>query len=107
MAMDYFKVRYPGTPVVFDMSLVYIVVAFVTVLGNNVLVETFRLNSRINFGKIFLSVLSPSISYSTIFIIPPSMVKSTQVTDFRYFSAAFIVVKYETSHRFSVLKSKR
>ncbi|KAK9679136.1 hypothetical protein QE152_g40248 [Popillia japonica] len=25
MAMDYFKIRYPGTPVVFDMSLVYIV----------------------------------------------------------------------------------
>lgn len=49
--MDYFKVRYPFTPVVFDMSLVYIVVAFVTVLGNNVLVETFTLNSRINFGK--------------------------------------------------------
>ncbi|GJQ84212.1 putative nucleoside transmembrane transporter [Trypoxylus dichotomus] len=50
MAMDYFKIRYPGTPVVFDMSLVYIVVAFITVLGNNLLVETCSLNSRINFG---------------------------------------------------------
>ncbi|KAB0795972.1 hypothetical protein PPYR_10033 [Photinus pyralis] len=50
MAMDYFKVRYPGTPVVFDMSLVYIVVAFITVLGNNLLVETFTLSARINFG---------------------------------------------------------
>lgn len=50
MAMDFFKVRYPDTPVVFDMSLVYIVVAFLTVLGNNLLVETFTLNSRINFG---------------------------------------------------------
>ncbi|XP_044269593.1 equilibrative nucleoside transporter 4 [Tribolium madens] len=52
MAMDYFKVRYPDTPVVFDMSLVYIAVAFLTVLGNNLLVETFTLNSRINFGYI-------------------------------------------------------
>nr|XP_023012389.1 equilibrative nucleoside transporter 4 [Leptinotarsa decemlineata] len=52
MAMDYFKVRYPGTPVVFDMSLVYIAVALLTVLGNNLLVETFSLNSRINFGYI-------------------------------------------------------
>nr|CAI5827488.1 unnamed protein product [Callosobruchus analis] len=52
MAMDYFKVRYPGTPIVFDMSLVYIAVAFLTVLGNNLLVETFSLNSRINFGYI-------------------------------------------------------
>ncbi|XP_030757329.1 equilibrative nucleoside transporter 4 [Sitophilus oryzae] len=52
MAMDYFKVRYPGTPVVFDMSLVYIVVALLTVLANNLLVETFSLNSRINFGYI-------------------------------------------------------
>lgn len=51
MAMDYFKIRYPGTPIVFDITLVYIVVAFVTVLGNNIFVETFRLNSRINFGK--------------------------------------------------------
>lgn len=50
MAMDYFKVRYPSTPVVFDMSLVYIAVALATVLGNNLLVETFSLNSRINFG---------------------------------------------------------
>ncbi|CAH1372668.1 equilibrative nucleoside transporter 4 isoform X1 [Tenebrio molitor] len=52
MAMDYFKIRYPETPVVFDMSLVYIAVAFLTVLGNNLLVETFTLNSRINFGYI-------------------------------------------------------
>lgn len=50
MAMDYFKVRYPATPIVFDMSLVYIVVALLTVLTNNLLVETFSLNSRINFG---------------------------------------------------------
>ncbi|CAG9770893.1 unnamed protein product [Ceutorhynchus assimilis] len=52
MAMDYFKMRYNNYPVVFDMSLVYIVVALLTVLTNNLLVETFSLNSRINFGYI-------------------------------------------------------
>lgn len=51
MAMDYFKERYVGLPVVFDMSLIYIVVAFLTVLANNLLVETFSLNARINFGN--------------------------------------------------------
>ncbi|ENN78603.1 hypothetical protein YQE_04970, partial [Dendroctonus ponderosae] len=52
MAMDYFKARYPSSPVVFDMSLIYIVVAFLTVLANTLLVETFSLNARINFGYI-------------------------------------------------------
>lgn len=60
MAMDYFQVRYPESPVVFDMSLVYIGVAFFTVLANNLLVETFSLNSRINFGK---SVVSKNRTY--------------------------------------------
>lgn len=58
MAMDYFKERYEGLPVVFDMSLVYIVVAFLTVLANNLLVETFSLNARINFGGLYFSGFS-------------------------------------------------
>lgn len=61
MAMDYFKLRYPDTLVVFDMSLVYIVVAFVTVFGNNLLVETFTLNTRINFGKSQKKIDNPKI----------------------------------------------
>lgn len=51
MAVDYFQSRYPGTTVVFDMSLVYIIVAFFTVLVNNLLVETLSLNARISFGE--------------------------------------------------------
>lgn len=51
MAMDYFKMEFPSTQVVFDMSLIYIVLAFFTVLGNNLLVETCSLTSRITFGK--------------------------------------------------------
>lgn len=49
--MDYFKERYPDSPVVFDMSIVYIHVALVTVLINNLVVETFSLTTRVNFGK--------------------------------------------------------
>lgn len=56
MAVDYFQSRYPGTTVVFDMSLVYIIVAFFTVLVNNLLVETLSLNSRISFGKYIYNI---------------------------------------------------
>lgn len=49
--MDYFQSQYPGTTIVFDMSLVYIVMAFFAVLANNILVETLSLNTRITFGN--------------------------------------------------------
>ncbi|XP_013781798.1 equilibrative nucleoside transporter 4-like [Limulus polyphemus] len=52
IAVDYFQARYPGTTIVFDMSLVYILVAFVAVVINNLLVETLTLNVRITFGYI-------------------------------------------------------
>ena len=51
MAVDYFKSRYPGTTIIFDMSLVYVTVAFFAVFANNILVETVSLNKRIIFGK--------------------------------------------------------
>jgi solute carrier family 29 (equilibrative nucleoside transporter) protein 4 len=51
-AVDYLQSKYPGTTIVFDMSLTYICMAFVSVCVNNVLVETFRLNTRITFGYI-------------------------------------------------------
>lgn len=51
IAVDYFQERYPGTTVIFDMSVVYISVAFIAVFANNILVETFSLNTRITFGK--------------------------------------------------------
>lgn len=53
IAVDYFQSRYPGTTIVFDISLVYIVMAFFAVLGNNILVETLSLNTRITFGNIY------------------------------------------------------
>lgn len=51
IAVDYFQARYPGTTVIFDMSLVYIIMAFFAVIVNNILVEILSLNTRITFGK--------------------------------------------------------
>ncbi|EZA60522.1 hypothetical protein DMN91_009960 [Ooceraea biroi] len=50
IAVDYFQARYPGTTVIFDMSVVYIIMAFFAVFANNILVETLSLNTRITFG---------------------------------------------------------
>ncbi|XP_067002183.2 equilibrative nucleoside transporter 4 [Anabrus simplex] len=61
IAVDYFQVRYPDTTIVFDMSLVYIVMAFFAVLANNVLVETLSLNTRITFGYL--------VSFFTLFFV--------------------------------------
>ncbi|KAK9502529.1 hypothetical protein O3M35_011298 [Rhynocoris fuscipes] len=52
IAADYFQMQYPATTIVFDMSLVYIVMAFFAVLANNLLVEALSLNTRITFGYI-------------------------------------------------------
>ncbi|XP_076763335.1 equilibrative nucleoside transporter 3 isoform X2 [Xylocopa sonorina] len=50
IAVDYFQTRYPGSTVIFDMSLVYIIMAFFAVFANNILIETLSLNTRITFG---------------------------------------------------------
>lgn len=59
IAVDYFTQQYPGTTIVFDMSLIYIVMAFFAVLANNILVETLSLNTRITFGYLvsFITLL--------------------------------------------------
>ncbi|KAI1289449.1 Equilibrative nucleoside transporter 4 [Halotydeus destructor] len=49
-AVDYFQDRYQGSTIIFDMSFVYILVAFIAVLINNALVESVSLSMRINFG---------------------------------------------------------
>lgn len=51
IAVDFFQARYPGTTVIFDMSVVYIIMAFFAVFANNILIETLSLNTRITFGK--------------------------------------------------------
>ncbi|XP_034951561.1 equilibrative nucleoside transporter 4 [Chelonus insularis] len=50
--VDYFQDRYPGTTVVFDMTVVYISMAFFAVCANNILVETISLDTRIRFGYV-------------------------------------------------------
>ncbi|NXA38277.1 S29A4 protein, partial [Eudromia elegans] len=49
--VDYLHHKYPGTSIVFDMSLTYILVALVAVLLNNALVELLSLHTRIAVGR--------------------------------------------------------
>ncbi|KAG8145719.1 hypothetical protein E2320_012222 [Naja naja] len=51
--VDYLHHKYPGTSIVFDMSLTYILVALVAVILNNVLVEMLSLHTRITVGYLF------------------------------------------------------
>ncbi|XP_014441455.1 equilibrative nucleoside transporter 4 isoform X4 [Tupaia chinensis] len=50
--VDYLHHKYPGTSIVFDMSLTYILVALVAVLLNNVLVERLDLHTRITAASV-------------------------------------------------------
>ncbi|KAF1560755.1 Equilibrative nucleoside transporter 4, partial [Eudyptes moseleyi] len=49
--VDYLHHKYPGTSIVFDMSLTYILVALVAVILNNALVELLSLHTRISVGE--------------------------------------------------------
>ena len=65
-AVDYFQTVFPGTTIVFDISLIYILTALIAVLLNNVIIYTFSLNTRIMFGYILSFLILMSI---LIFII--------------------------------------
>uniref|UniRef100_A0A8C6E4V5 Equilibrative nucleoside transporter 4 n=1 Tax=Moschus moschiferus TaxID=68415 RepID=A0A8C6E4V5_MOSMO len=60
--VDYLHHNYPGTSIVFDMSLTYILVALVAVLLNNALVERLSLHTRITAG--YLLALGPLLFIS-------------------------------------------
>ncbi|XP_047389561.1 equilibrative nucleoside transporter 4 isoform X3 [Sciurus carolinensis] len=60
--VDYLHHKYPGTSIVFDMSLTYILVALAAVLLNNVLVERLNLHTRITTG--YLLALGPLLFIS-------------------------------------------
>uniref|UniRef100_A0A8D0MER1 Solute carrier family 29 member 4 n=1 Tax=Sus scrofa TaxID=9823 RepID=A0A8D0MER1_PIG len=60
--VDYLHHKYPGTSIVFDLSLTYILVALVAVLLNNVLVERLSLHTRITAG--YLLALGPLLFIS-------------------------------------------
>ncbi|XP_045571936.1 equilibrative nucleoside transporter 4 isoform X2 [Salmo salar] len=51
--VDYLHHKFQGSSIVFDMSLVYIVVALVAVIVNNILVERISLHTRITVGYLF------------------------------------------------------
>ncbi|XP_036097287.1 equilibrative nucleoside transporter 4 isoform X1 [Molossus molossus] len=53
--VDYLHHKFPGTSIVFDMSLTYILVALVAVLLNNALVERLSLHTRITAGYLLAS----------------------------------------------------
>lgn len=50
MASDYWQERYFGRSVALDMSMTYIIVAFATVLLNNIFLSLFTFKTRIIFG---------------------------------------------------------
>ncbi|XP_069889199.1 equilibrative nucleoside transporter 4 [Dipodomys merriami] len=60
--VDYLHHKYPGTSIVFDMSLTYILVALAAVLLNNVVVEGLSLHTRITTG--YLLALGPLLFIS-------------------------------------------
>ncbi|KAK6173971.1 hypothetical protein SNE40_017335 [Patella caerulea] len=49
-AVDYYENRFPNSTIIFDMSMTYIIVAFISVCVNNVLVEALSMPVRITFG---------------------------------------------------------
>ncbi|XP_045071230.1 equilibrative nucleoside transporter 4 [Coregonus clupeaformis] len=51
--VDYLHHKFQGTSIVFDMSLVYIMVALVAVILNNILVERISRHTRITVGYLF------------------------------------------------------
>ena len=51
-AVDFFHGHFPGTTIVFDMSLVYLLVGFAAVVLNNALVVKISLQRRILLGQI-------------------------------------------------------
>lgn len=52
MASDYWQQRFRGRSVALDMSMTYIIVAFATVLMNNIFLSLFSFKTRILFGYV-------------------------------------------------------
>ncbi|XP_045141812.1 equilibrative nucleoside transporter 4 isoform X2 [Echinops telfairi] len=69
--VDYLHHKYPGTSIVFDMSLTYILVALVAVLLNNVLVERLSLHTRITAASVTCGCSSSPTTRLTPSTWPP------------------------------------
>ena len=120
-ATDYFQAVFPGTTIVFDITLVYILTALIAVLLNNVIIYTFTLNSRIMFGYIisflvllftltcmvFLDLFPPDLSYIiTLVCVAVVSVGATGKLLWAEFSLFFSFPTNHTSDRESLSKSR-
>lgn len=65
-AVDYYQAKFPGTTIIFDMSLTYICIAFVGVVINNLLVEIFSMQTRISFGFVISIVTLMAIALTDV-----------------------------------------
>lgn len=61
IAADYWQSRFPGRSVALDMSMTYIIVAFATVLLNNVFLSLAPFRVRILFGYV--------VSFTTLIFV--------------------------------------
>ena len=81
-AADFFQDKFPGSSIIFDISLVYILTGLIAVLLNNIIIETFALYTRIMFGYllsliilfifllvIFLDLLDSDQTYALVLLL--------------------------------------
>ena len=68
IAVDYFHNFLPGTTIVFNISLIYILTSLIAVLLSNVIIFTFSLNSRIVYGYILSFLILLFIFISIIWL---------------------------------------
>lgn len=61
MAADYWQERFKGKNVAMDMTMIYIIVAFATVLLNNVFLTLVPYRVRVAAGKLINSLLNPPV----------------------------------------------
>ena len=73
-AADFFQEKFPGSTIIFDISLIYILTGLIAVLLNNIIIETFSLYTRIMFGYL----LSLVILFIFLFIIFLNILDSDQ-----------------------------
>ncbi|XP_074597583.1 equilibrative nucleoside transporter 3 [Brevipalpus obovatus] len=86
-AVDFFQDRYPGTTIIFDMSCVYIIFAFIAVTINNILIETISLFWRINIGYIISLV---TLILIAIFEIATSAFSQSVAYDLNLMAVAIV-----------------
>ena len=67
-AVDYYQAKFPASTIIFDMSMTYICMAFVSVLLNNMLVEALSLQTRITFGYILSFITMSTVALFDIWL---------------------------------------